>query len=562
MIGFHVDGLSIELRTKKFQARFHGADLYELIDSDEHSLIDHVPGNGPAPIELTFMGDETHSIGNGQDCQITVKQLSPFLVHIYLDDPEGDVIVRLSLDDESRLHVEPSASCLRMGLAAVRWNLAGISPDCKLVAPLYQGCRQSLDHPLIANESFSWPSVWEAPLAVLEGNGSGFYVYNDDCGYRPKNLLVGHEKDPHCLRFETQALGPWMPNQSVGGQSWVLDCFKGSWEDGASAYKEWVWRTSDAENLQSKRPDWVNDIRLALQWCENDTAILDAVAKTIDPKKVLLHIPHWRRDAYDTNYPDYTPGEEGIAFISYAQKKGFHVMPHFNYFAADPAHPLFPQFQPYILSSITSGRLMGWRYDQKNNRFPPLPQTAGALCRFPDEKTMAYIHPGLSLWRRTLTANISTAVNQLDLSALFVDQTLCVFNVNNAIVENMTMAEGLLSLLNDLAELAGPPAIGGEGRNELNMRYQSFAQTHLFNSHHGNCKYFEELDPVPIGDYLFGELCRSMAYGNNSGKDDASKLRLETHEKLNALPSLAISEINQILKPNPAFKQVLDRALA
>lgn len=58
----------------------------------------------------------------------------------------------------------------------------------------------------------------------------------------------------------------------------------------------------------------------------------------------------------------------------------------------------------------------------------------------------------------------------------------CTWNLDNALIEDLTMTEGMVALTQELTELDGPPAVGGEGLNEMNMRYQTFAQAHLFDS--------------------------------------------------------------------------------
>ena len=250
-------------------------------------------------------------------------------------------------------------------------------------------------------------------------------------------------------------------------------------------------------------------------------------------------------------------GEAGAAFIAAAQQLGFRIMPHFNYFAIDPNHPLFSRVRDFAMRDVRTRKLMGWRW---KSGVLPFPQGHGRIADFRSTKAMAYLHTGLSLWRRELVRRIGAAAAELRTPALFVDQTLCTFDLDNALVENLTCWDGMVALTRELTELDGPPAVGGEGLNELSMRYQTFAQAHLFKSWHANCANFEQLDPVPVGDFLYGDLCRTMGYANLSGRDEASALRLLVHEKLNALPSLTVREAEEIENPCPAVRRVLDRA--
>jgi len=273
---------------------------------------------------------------------------------------------------------------------------------------------------------------------------------------------------------------------------------------------------------------------------------------------VLIHHSAWRANPYDVNYPEYTAGDAGEAFIRKGREMGFHVMPHFNYFAIDPNHPAFPAFTDFVARQLGSQRLMAWRW--KEGHCPAPPQGFGTLMDLRDEKLMYYLHAGASSWRRLLAERIAAAASKYGLSAVFVDQTLCTWNIHNALVENLTMPEGAVALTKELAELDGPLAVGGEGLNEMSMRYQTFAQAHLFDSHHRSSPHFSELDPVPVGDFLYGDLCKTMAYTNIAGDTEESAWRLEVHERLGALPSLVVRKPEDVLQPNAAVRRVLQRA--
>ena len=64
---------------------------------------------------------------------------------------------------------------------------------------------------------------------------------------------------------------------------------------------------------------------------------------------------------------------------------------------------------------------------------------------------------------------------------------------------------------------------------------------------------------VPVGEVLYGDLCRTMGYTNLAGDTPESQWRLTVHEKLGAIPSLAVKEARQIEDPTPGVRRVLDR---
>ena len=113
--------------------------------------------------------------------------------------------------------------------------------------------------------------------------------------------MVGAEGDPYRLGFDTEAYGPIDNNLAAGGLAWRLNVFEGNWEAPASRYREWL---KGAYRLyRERRPEWIHDVRLAISWCPTDTRILSALRDILPPERVLLHLPNWRTDAYDENYP-------------------------------------------------------------------------------------------------------------------------------------------------------------------------------------------------------------------------------------------------------------------
>ncbi|NQT21764.1 MAG: hypothetical protein HQ592_18820 [Planctomycetes bacterium] len=551
------DGNRTLVRMQRLEAEFEGVSLVSLRNAAGRSLVKR-KSESPG-LAVRFGAREWLPIGTDAYARTSTVQAGARLVHVHVEDHNADACLRISVDDEGRLLVEPSAHSARRGLAAIRWNVAGIADDLKLVAPLFQGCRMALDHPLVADADHAWPMCWEAALAVMQGSDCGFSICAHDTASRPKSLRVGQPADAQTLGFDTEVHGPAHDGVAVGSLAWIVDTHEGDWQVPAEAYRSWWRRHIGHEELQRLRPERVGDIRLALQWAGNKPEVLDAVAAIIDPKSVVVHASAWRRDPYDVNYPDYIAGEEGAAFLQHGIDKGFLMMPHHNYFAIDPNHPAYRKLHEFVMREFGTGKLMGWRWKQGS---VPIPQSWSGMKGMQDEKLMTYLHAGASTWRRLLVEQIARAAATHRLTAVFVDQTLCSFNLDNALVENLSSVEGMLALTRELSDLDGPLAIGGEGLNEMNVRYQSFAQAHLFNSHQKNCEHFTELDPVPVGDFLYGDLCKSMGYTNLAGDTPETAWRLEVHERLNALPSLVVRAPEDIQAPNPAVSRVLERALS
>lgn len=556
-MSLRIEGKTIKIATSRLAATFEGPDLVELRDQRGQTLVRQNGKHVPALV-LGFTSGENTPLCVAPYARVNVVKLGDRMAHIHVADENGDACLRLMLDEHDRLVIEPSAHTIRRNLASVSWHIGGVAGNFQLVAPFFQGCRQSLTHPLIAGKHWEWPHRWEAAFVVLQGKTGGFSVAAHDTRHHPKAVSVGNRDAARSLGFHTVNHGPAVDTVAVGSLAWVIDTHIGDWQIPAGNYRAWLRREAGADRLRMLRPAWADRIRLTLQWTGNNRDILDAVAKVISPTKVLIHHAAWRADPYDVNYPEYKSGKDGAAFIRRAREMGYYVMPHFNFFAIDPNHPAFSRLTDFVARQFGSKRLLAWRW--KEGRCPAPPQAFGALTGLRDEKLMYYLHAGASAWRRLLAERIAAAAAKHGLPAVFVDQTLCTWNIDNALVENLSMTDGMVALTRELTELDGPLAVGGEGLNEMNMRYQTFAQAHLFESWHRSIQHFSELNPVPVGKFLYGDLCRPMAYTNIAGDTPESRWRLEVHERLGALPSLIVRRPDDVLKPNKAVRHVLDRA--
>jgi hypothetical protein len=553
----------VEITTPRLQAVFSGASLLSLKNAAGQPLLAAGVDSPPA-FEIQFAGGGSSIPLGAQDApQCFVQVLGDNLVHIHIEDNEADACLRITTDAEGRIRIEPSVDTLRPGLGILRFNFSGIAREFKLVAPLYQGCKLELESPLLAPDRYPWPHMWEAPLAILQGPGGGWSVSCHDRLSRPKALSVGHPADPRTLGFETEAFGPWDRNTAVGSLTWIIDAHEGDWTVPAQTYRQWLERTYDLARLAAQRPGWIREIRLTVQGCPCRLDILEELARLIDPRRVLIETSKWRTDDFDTNYPEYVASDAGRAFLQEAVRRGYRIMPYFNFQGCDPTHPVFASVSRYATRDPSTRRLLGWRHDGKQCR--DFPQGQGRLHSL-KERTghteLAYIHPGSSVWRRELGRRIADTVREFNLTSVFVDQTLATTNVDNGLVENLSPSDGMIALTRELAAIGPEMAIGGEGLNEMSMQHLAFAQAHLFKSWHANHPHLTDLEPVPLGALLYGDVCLTMGYIDLAGETPAGELRLELHEKLGALPSLRLRDGNHVKNLSPAARRVLDRALA
>ncbi len=550
-----VEGQRVLVETSTLSAVLERGALVSLTRKSDGAAL--LSGKPAGALSLIYTGDEIVPLGGESGDRVSVLQLNGNLAHVRVEGWFGDGVIAVSTDPANGdLLVEPSGYASRPGLKAVRWSFGGIATGLDLVAPFYQGARLALEDPLAAGKRWRWPFAWEAGLVLLQGTDGGFWVHCRDSRFQYKALQVGFGDDPRGLGFDTELSGPHYDKLAAGGLAWRINVYKGGWQVPAAQYRDWL---SAAYNLGSRScPAWVDSLRLALSWAPTEPALLDALAKWVKPGKVLLHIPDWRKDGYDENYPDFIPSPEGRAFVEKARSMGFRAMPHCNSIDMDPTNPVYNYVRDFVYRENGSGKIQGWSW--VNNQGKPVPESNAERMRHRSDKTMVKIHPGLSMWRSILAERVQGAASALSLETVFLDVTLCCWNIRNGLVEDCTPAEGMLRLEEQVGGLNGGLVVGGEGRNEITMQAQALSQVHLFESWQTSREGLERLKPVPLNEFLFGRWSRSFGYSGLNGKNEDQARRIRLHQELGAIPTLTVDGAGEISSPNAAVRAVLEAA--
>lgn len=550
-----VDGDRVLVETNTLTACFAGGVLIELRRRTDDRVLLAAPADGSPSLELVFAGQEAVPLTGELGDRVECLPLNEYSAEIRFSAWNGDGVLLVAEDPATGdLVVEPSGSSSRPGLRACRWSLGGIDAGLELVAPFFQGVRLPLEDPLLGNTHWQWPHQWEAGLAILQDRDGGLAVHCEDTRYRYKALQVGRSGHPRSLGLETEVPGPLHQNRSAGGLAWRLSVHRGDWQVPAGRYRTWLEQTWRPRS----RPAWLPEIGFAVSWCPTDPAILEALAARIPSARVLLHIPGWRQDPYDENYPTYTASAEGRAFIAEARRQGFRAMPHFNSIDMDPTHPVYPHLRDFEYREVESRRVQGWTW--VDGRVRPVPESNAARLLHRDRKTMIKVHPGLALWRSILCEQVRRAAEELSLDLAFLDVTLCTWNLDNCLVEGVNPTEGMQLLIARVADLGAGLAIGGEGRNETTARDQSFSQVHLFRSWHASAEGLERTGACALNEFLFGRWCRSFGYSGLGGRTPEEAARMEVHSTLGAIPTVTIGSAEEIRNPNPAIAAMLARA--
>jgi hypothetical protein len=488
---------------------------------------------------------------------LSLRQVSPTRAEYRFAGWEADGLLTVSEDPASgQVLVEPAAYSSRPGVQAVRWRVPGWRGDLELVAPFFQGVKLPLADPLLQRR-WPWPMFWEAGLAIFAApTDGGAWIHCQDTQYRYKALHIEGGQPA----FETEAYGPLAASLGAGGLAWRLGVFEGDWRQPAGAYRAWLKAAYGLDRQRALRRPWQDEVRFAVSWYNGDPEILDALAERLDPRRVLLHFSNWRTDAYDENYPTFTPSPAAVATIAKATAAGFHIMPHANSVDMDPSHPAYAWLRDFEYRDAVSRRRHGWAWDPVAGGVLGVPESNPNLVANRHRKVMIKVHPGLSMWRAMLGGAIAEGLAQAPTDAVFIDVTLCSGNLDNCLVENTTSSEGMNRLIQHIQGLGDGLAVGGEGLNEITTQGLSFAQAHLYLSWHASIDGLDRCGGCDLGDFLWGDLCRSFGYSGLGGRDDNEVLRMRIHAEHGAIPTVTVGSAAEIRQPNAAVKAALEAA--
>lgn len=494
--------------------------------------------------------------------------LTDQIAEIVLNDWECDLSIRLSVDASTGdILFEPSAWTMQGGVAGIAFNLSGIRKDLDVIGPFQQGARLPLTHPQMQGKVAQWAFDWEAAFLVFANKQSGFTIQAWDDHYLYKSIRIGHEKNPHAVAFITNAYGPLESNRCVGNLCWRISTFQGDWRLPVKRYRDWYWKAYHLDEAAKKRPEWVDDLRLAISWCPTKLELLDALAQKIDPHKVFIHLPNWRDLVYDQDYPTFVAGEKGKVFIEKAHHLGYHVAPHANSCQMSPDHPFFFQARDFCTRWPADLRWGGWSWLPVKGwgSFGP-PQSYSHMPGNKAWNVLVNVHLAWSPWRRELTRQVAELIRLHGVDGIFVDVSQLIHNSDNAVLEGLTYAEGSLKLIRELAELKPDFCVSGEGRNEISTQFLSIVQFHLYNFAHVATIDGKDVSWVleattPVNDLLFKGLSRGIGYHYGSGEN--RRLMIDATLKQGTIPTLIFQSEDAVSELASAEgKYILDRALS
>lgn len=530
------------IRAKQFEAKFERGSLVALSQGD-HVYVR--PPAEPHGLAIHRVGGQHHVAAPSAEVtspgpgQWTAK-------HNRFDGLPGAVAECTCRCDPSTgdLVVRQQAGSPQKGVWGVGWSIAQIPLDYAIVVPGLSGVRltKELSTP---RQQFDYPMSWEAQLVVVEGRGHGFYVWADDAKGRFKRLVVHRQPKGWRLELITINFAPMDDLESCESVAWRANVYQGDWRVPARHYRDWAEANFRPTPIARQQPGWVKDIR-ACVIMGLDKKMLQALASRLDPRQTLLYLPAWRSAGYDRDYPEYDkPVAELAPFVELAHELGFRVMLHVNYFGCDPLHPSYQQFEPYQVRDPWGKHEKQWWV------WPPTK---------PDIR-FAYINPALRAWRDFFVSAMERLCRRTKTDALHLDQTLCIYNDHNGLIEGRSMLEGNVALHQQLRERLPQVALSGEGLNEATYRFEAFAQRHVAGLDHTTGHWDRQwlARAHPISSYLLRP--HTIIYGY-LGYAPPSQGQLyaawnEAYEHWGVIPTL-VADGPAIQRPTGFARQLFD----
>lgn len=236
---------------------------------------------------------------------IEVRKTSQDSATMVFRQDENEIILTIEVEaGTGDLLIGGSGISDTAGVYGLQWGCDNIDiTNVDLILPAHGGQVITASSPF-ESKRYTYPELWEAQLAIVQGEQGGFFVRGTDKTFQAKRFNCEKNSEELTLGFQTHNQAPWDTLSTVQSVVWRFNTYAGDYRIPAQIHRDWMeeafrpWRLSDA-------PSWVEDIGLVIKDRVLDLNLLEALAEQIDPSKTLLYLVHWRKDGYDRNYPDY-----------------------------------------------------------------------------------------------------------------------------------------------------------------------------------------------------------------------------------------------------------------
>ena len=522
-----IDGETVHVETDNYKVQFDRGAITQLYNKLTHEAyilplgIDGTPTGkwGQTGILRTRNGN----IYTHESTLIEARKISPLKAELLFRQGENEITLTIEVEAHTGdLLIGGNVVSDTTGVYGIQWGCGGLDTrNLELILPAHGG--QVIDEfSPITSRGFNYPGLWEAQLAILQGQQGGFFVRGADGTFQFKKLDCQKDSESLALGFQTHNQAPWDTLTTAKSVVWRLNTYTGDWRVPAQIYRDWMEATFNPWRL-SDMPTWVGDIGLVVIYGPLDTEPLDRLAEMVDPTKTLLYLVGWRKHKHDVSLPDYTAREGLGDFVEYVHQLGFRVMLHVNLVGVSTYHPLYPEFQAFQFRDPWSGNLRGWKWDETDS-----------------PKRHAWINNASSKFRNFFVQQLKKVWEKYKVDAFHLDISHVVVNDANGLIEGLNSAQGNVLMHLELAEAIPGVVFSGEHLHEVTFFRESFAQ---------RWQLPPEAIPHPISAFLFSPYTRSYGYLGLPSLENNPLLYqnyLNSYESWAVLPTVQAESIREL----------------
>jgi len=488
------------LANKYMEAEFQAGFLYKLTDITKGNLL---VSNSPEGLAAALPVFGEYEVDLDQ-CTVAQELSKNAIVTTVIAQDGTALKLRWSLENSGDLILNMSADTAKP-VDQFRMIIAGcdISRHTLVTIGNY-----GVGHPYKGPWQGSFGNIYKTscsqsfvqPLvALFEGNDpGGWFIEGRDPKVGPANLGAQGRGNTAELIFVrgfplTSTANPRMYEIRIR-------ISQEHWADAVDPYIEWMGEDAGFVPLDQDghHPPWVKDIELQSYVRVGDFTMLDALAKRVDPRKVLIgREVGYRKYRMDYNYPNYEYSEHAKKWIRHARELGFHVGAHFN-------SALVCEVQPDLVERFREGFLVTGVDENGYDIYQGIgsPPTRHYACSL-----------AMKDWREYLTAQMKEAVDA-GIDVVYLDGTMS--PNGKYVVDDMTGVQGLFAIMELIKETYPGVAIETEQFNNYTAYQSDFALSQMPLGH-------------PLSGYIFSRFIKIVPESVMTAPSDKEYIEAFAH---------------------------------
>ena len=453
-----------------------------------------------------------------------IEKPSPLRIKMTYEEHGATYHLWIGIDrNNGDLLIQQTGTVETGGAYKTKWSIINLShTETDIILPATGGHR--LTRETVNDLEAHYPGEWEAQLAIFQGHRGGFYLYSKDTQFGFKDFNYQRHDDDFRVTLTAFALAPFEKRKHLKSSVYRLNSYKGTYERPASMYRDWMHK---AFEIDRRSPRWVDDIKCVIKHHGDlDPNIVRKLYQLVDPSQTLIYIYKWHEDTGDPPHRRDGFQKNLGAFLREAHRYNFRVMIHTSISHIQVSDPIYPSFEQYHVRDPYSGKKEGYKLYDPTYHSPA-----------------ATINPAAAAFRNMLVRELKYVCDTYAIDAVHLDFSTHIKNDRNGRIDNMTMAEGVIALHQEIRKALPNIVLSGETLSEASYPYEEFAQR-WFLGH--------ILQPHPISNFLFpnirfyGHLGHPNPDSTSEQKRAKYKASRDEHETWNVLPTVTLWDIDNL----------------